>query len=134
MKTLFEGIVIGVSAGLILSSFNVLHQRYLEHEQVKYVNEILSDSYIKLCNMDGKTRPLHFRGMVDSLKLIVRSRSQNIRYDKLYELTLELTSATAYSEMYEHGYNLTMHDVDFMLFERIREEPRFSWLNLLAKC
>ena len=134
MKTIAEGLIIGVFAGLILSLFNIVYQRYIEHEQVKYINRTLSDSYIDMCNMDEKTRIFHLNGTLEILKLVLQSRSQNISYNRHYELIMEITVATENLKLYEYGYNLTMYDVEYMLFKRIRDNPRLSWLKLPDNC
>ena len=133
-KTLLEGITIGVIVGLILSLFNIGYQKYMEHEQVKYINETLSNSYVTMCGMQGSVRMIHFEGMLDILLMLLRNRATHIRYDKSYDLFLSVTEGSSFFKMYERGYDLSMEDVDSILFEKLRDPGRFSWLRLPGHC
>ena len=133
-KTILEGIIIGVIAGLILSLFNLGYQKYMEHEQVKYINETLSNSYATICGMQGNVRMVHLEGVLERLMMLIHNRSRNIRYDKHYELFLVVKEANSFFRMYERGFELSMEDVDFILFDKLRNDERLAWLNLPDHC
>ena len=93
-----EGIIVGVTAGLILSGVQFVVDWWTERQQVGHVNELFSNSYAGLCkNRDNGFEPyklfINYTIVLDTMELLIEHRTDEISYDKLYDLRLLVEAA-----------------------------------------
>ena len=138
-RRLLEGVIVGVTAGLVLSSIDFLHALYVERQQMHYIDEIFSASYARLCEMgseEAESQELlyYYGSTLNSLNLIVDYRSDGISTDKLYDLRLLVKAALRDVEQNRAYYskNFTV-DVTNETFY-FNSTAKVSWINAPDKC
>ena len=93
-----EGIIVGVTAGLILSGVQFAVNWCIERQQIGYINEIFSNTYANLCErrdegFEPKKLFTYYTIVLNTMELIIENRTNRISYDKIYDLRLLVEAA-----------------------------------------
>ena len=92
-----EGIVTGVIIAIIVGAFHFLAKKRREEEQIQYIKDVISKCYETIKNAhDYKGKPrdipkeairfVFYKEMVEDLKLALADRTNDLNYEKKYEI------------------------------------------------
>ena len=134
-----EGVIVGVTAGLILSGVQFAVDWWDERQQIGYINEAFSNSYARLCDdRDKGFEPyklfIYYEIVLDTIELLVEHRADRLSYDKLYDLRIlvEAAQIDKQNNYDEYIQSFTVKKAgDLFYFNPV---GAISWLTPPIKC
>ena len=142
IEAVFEeelGVIVGVTAGLILSGVQFAVDWWDERQQIGYINEAFSNSYARLCDdRDKGFEPyklfIYYEIVLDTMELLVEHRADRLSYDKLYNLRIlvEAAQIDKQNNYDEYIQSFTVEKAgDLFYFNPV---GAISWLTPPIKC
>ena len=135
-----EGIATGVIIAIILGAFHLLAKKHREKEQIQYIKDVISKCYEGIKNaQDYKGKPgsipkeairfVFYKEMVEDLKLALAGRTNDLNYEKKYEIkkVLRFHNEILGEEGLGEGKPPSDMRVYEMLFSKFKELTWLGW-------
>ena len=144
MSKIIEGVVIGITVGVILELFRFLRMIYLRKKQIDYLRETIKKAKQDIQNMQGVGSPppeisisplelitrgkiIVYQWLISELKTILKDWAEGLSYKQRYDLSSFVTNHERMRQDLFQGRAPSLDFYEKTVFSNLRT---IKWLKL----
>ena len=127
MSKIIEGVVIGITVGIILELFRFLRMIYLRKKQIDHLRKIIKQAKQKIQEVINPQKIIIYQWLISELKIILKDWAEGLSYKQRYDLSSFVTNHERMRQDLFQGKAPSLDFYEKTVFSNLRT---IKWLKL----